>query len=44
MIDLASVLAIRTDIDVENGWDQTAFDWFLVVLNAAACLSVNVFA
>ena len=37
VIDLASVLVIRTGVDVDNRWDKTAFDVFLVVLNAAGC-------
>ena len=37
VIDLASVLVIRTGVDVDNNWDQMSFDIFLVVLNLADC-------
>ena len=29
-------------IEDEDNWNQTYFDWFLVVLNAAACLAGGV--
>ena len=38
VIDLASVLAIRTDLDLENNWNADYFDAFLVVLNAMGCV------